>query len=224
MPFEFDGLLKGFILNMVDPLLRPDGYLLSLVRAEDLSPREDQEEGSGLSKRLNYLEINLNSSENEKLKKIQDFMCSRFKLDPKDFLQEIKNKSRIKSLIRDTTPLDDSLAGEYFHSHETKTAMKSIRLFNMNTLKVNTTAPLIRFHKSDSLVAIGDDYLKGDTSYMGRDRTSLFNQQTMARINILAGTDTSKISDSSLISDQTSIQSPARFNPFEAEVIKIQQG
>lgn len=197
--FNFNTHLRGFFLNLVNPMMKTSGYLVSLVKLEDLSPHRHSADESMISNFSENLEIKLSSSETQKVKLIQEFVCKRYKISNSTFLSEIKKKTRTKSLIREGTAIDDSLVGQYVESHETKNPIKSIKLFNMNTLKHNVTMPNMFATKSESM-------------HIGKlDRASLlaplkshqdgkdFDDSVLQRINAIAGADPGSQDTSNLL-------------------------
>lgn len=199
-PFFFNAYMRGFFLNLVDPMMRTDGYLVSLVRIEDLSPHKNSGDFSTISNMTDNLEIKLSSSEAQKVKRIQEFVCSRYKIASSTFLIEIKKKTRTKSLIRDSAVHDDSLVGQYVESHETKNPMKSIKLHNMNTLKHNITMPNISISKTESL-----NLFKGDRAGLLAATLSQnpnlqgVDSAVLQRINAIAGVDSGSHDNSSIL-------------------------
>lgn len=198
--FNFNSYMRGFFLNLVDPMMKPDGYLISLVRIEDLSPQKTAGDFSMISNATDNLEIKLSSSESQKVKRIQEFVCARYKITSSAFLHEIKKKTRTKSLIREATVNNDSLVGQYVESHETKNPMKSIKLYNMNTLKMNTTMPNISMVKSESLNLFRGDRnsILGATNSLNPNPEGL-DSMIMQRINTIAGQDSSSHDTSSVL-------------------------
>lgn len=198
--FNFNSYMRGFFLNLVDPMMRPDGYLISLVRIEDLSPHKNAGDFSMITNSTDNLEIKLSSSESQKVKRIQEFVCARYKISSSAFLNEIKKKTRTKSLIREATAHNESLVGQYVESHETKNPMKSIKLYNMNTLKLNTTMPNISAVKSESLNLFRGDRnsVLGATISLNPNAEGL-DSMILQRINTIAGHDSSSHDSSSLL-------------------------
>jgi hypothetical protein len=195
-PFQFNQLMRGYFLNLVDPMMQRDGYLISVVRAEDISPQRHASDLLVQQNQADLLEIKLSSSESQKVKRIQEFVCARYKISPSAFLYEVKKKSRAKSVIRDPNQQEDSLVGEYYQSHEMKTPMKSIKLFNMNSLKPNITLPNLSISKSESMSFVGKDRLTiiGNLNPYNSESNGL-NPMLLERINAISG-DSSNYSDS----------------------------
>lgn len=186
--FNFSPTMRGFFLNLVDPLMKNDGYLVSLVRAEEISPQIHAGNSSVALNLVDNLEIKLSSSEKEKVKRIQEFICSRYKISTPTFLEELKKKSRDKSVIRENQHLDDSLVGEYFKSHVMKNSMKSIKLFNMNTLRDNRGDLSLRIPKAESMSLVRPDKERPVLPVSSFNPTNQgLNANVLERINGMVG-------------------------------------
>lgn len=216
--FEVKPAIRGFSLKLVDPLFSSKGCLITLLTPDDATPKVATDTQLRVHESESILELNLKISSQEKLKSIQNFICSRYKIKSSVFLKEIKKKSRTQSLLRDVSMLDDSVAGEYYHSHEMKTPIKSIKLFNMNTVKMHATQGPGRINKSESISHIKDDVFKHDTTFNARDRSAMFAPGALDRINPLADSDLSIINDSSLHLNQSTTPSNSRQISMDPDV------
>lgn len=134
--FDLSNIFKGFILNLVDPLMNPSGYLISLRKSEDMvEAKEDPANSPNFGS--NVLELLFLLDEKQIIKQIRDFVCKRHSIKPFEFVQALKNYSKSPGK-QSSFVMEDSLAGEYFNSHELRNPVKNIKMFNMNTINMNS--------------------------------------------------------------------------------------
>jgi hypothetical protein len=146
MQFSLYTNLKVFMIHLVDPLMNTTGYMISFIKADELSTGPTWEDNKTPRSLLNTLQISYNTSEKDALKNIQDFVCRRFKIEPADFLGVLKKKSSLSRLSIQEVARETTVSGEYFQSHESRNQPGSLIAINLKSqrgqyARLNTGGP-----------------------------------------------------------------------------------
>ena len=161
--FDLNLSIKGFILNLIDPLMNSAGYLISLRHADDILTERKEDNSTPKAKSNEVLELHFLSDEKQVIKQIKDFVCKRHGIKTIEFVKALKSASKQSKDQNAGLSQEDTIVGEYFASHEQRNAVKTIRMFNMKTINliprsntVGTSTPRTHEQRLQPEGALGD--------------------------------------------------------------------